>query len=265
MRLISTANVSDELPVNEAFLTSVTVAIEDRSVEERHAPSRFYSPSGLNCIRQMYFKRTGAMQDTIPDNYGDITMADTGTRRHEAIQQVLIWMTKHNSRFLYIDVAEYVKQKQARGHLNNLVVTGTYGAETQLLDKFRNIQFRVDGIIYDRNTHKFYLFEFKNQISFKAAGKKHVDLAHHNQVITYCALLGLDQALVVYENRDSGELYCPEVFQVDEYAKHRLMSRIDECEQFVKSSTCPSKPDNISAAECRWCRYKKACKAADKE
>lgn len=249
----------DNLPVNNLFLNELTSSIESKRASSR-PPSTAYSPSGMNCIRQMYYKRSGAVPDKETTVYTDVGMADTGTGRHEDIQNALIWMTSHGSRFRYIDVSRYVEEKQKRGKCLQLVVTGSCGAETALWDKERDVRFRCDGIIYDSVTHIFYLFEFKNQISSSAAGKACVDMKHHCQVDCYCAELDLQYALVTYENRDTCQLYVPEVYEVTEYAKLSIMRKIDECEHAVKYLKVPARPTNLSSSDCRWCRYRSHCR-----
>lgn len=249
------------LPVNKIFEAALKTGIEEHSLTSGRAPSKSYSPSGLNCIRSMYYKRVKMPPDKDPKSYGDIGGADTGTRRHEAIQEVLLWMNSHNNRFVYVDVETYVKKRQEQGRCLQLVIQGKFGAEVQLWDKERDVKFRCDGIIYDRVDKRFYLFEFKNQISFKAAGKQSVDAAHHCQVTAYCYELDLDAALVTYENRDTLELYVPEVYEVSEYDKQCLLNKIDKCEGFVKSVTVPARPTNLSPSDCRFCNYRKTCKA----
>ena len=253
--------LSSELPANEAFLASLCNAIETHNAKKGKSPSTSYAPSGLNCIRSMYYRRRGTPMDVEPFSYGDIGAADTGTRRHEAIQAVLEYMNTTGGRFLYIDVARYVEEKQKRGKCLQLVVTGKHGAETELWDKERNVKFRCDGIIYDTLDKKFYLFEFKNQISFKAAGKQEVDAAHYCQVICYCMELDLNEAFVTYENRDDCTLYVPQVFQVSEYDKQMIRNKIDECEDMAKHGNVPAKPSNLAPSDCRYCKYKSTCKA----
>lgn len=199
--------------------------------------------------------------DVDPMSYGDISAADTGTRRHEAIQEVLQYMTKQGGRFLYIDVARYVEERQRRGKCLQLVITGTHGAETELWDKQRDVKFRCDGIIYDTKDKEFYLFEFKNQISFKAAGKQCVDKAHYCQIACYCMELELNKAFVTYENRDDCTLYVPEIFVVSDYDKQMIQDKIDECENMAKHGIVPDKPSNLSPSDCRYCRYKSTCKS----
>ena len=255
----------ESLPVNKIFEAALKTAIEDKDLEGARKPSRCYTPSGLNCIRNMYYKRMQTPMDKEPKSYGDVGGADTGTRRHEAIQEVLMWMTTKHNRFLYVDVETYVKKRQQQGRCLQLVIQGKFGAEVQLWDRQRDVKFRCDGIIYDTLEKQFYLFEFKNQISFKAVGKHAVDKAHYCQVVTYCAELDLDAALVTYENRDTLELYVPEIYKVTAYDKQCLMNKIDSCENYVKHLTVPAVPQDLAPGDCRYCNYRKTCKADGKE
>ena len=248
------------LPINYEFLNYLKTYIEEYRTHSSHIPSIYYSPSSLNCIRQMYYKRTGTNVDIIEDNYSSIGMADTGTRRHEAIQDVLVYMNSKHSRFLYIDVDRFISERQKRGKCLTLQVKGKCGAETAVFDTKRNVSFRVDGIIYDIRNKQFYLFEFKNQISFKASKKSEVDQAHKNQVHCYCALLELDKALVVYENRDNCELYCPEVLEVTDYEKLSILNLLDKCESFVNENKVPPVPEDVSNITCNYCNYKSTCR-----
>lgn len=253
-------SANSDLPINEQFLACLKVAIEDQRLNTK-LPSKSYSPSQMNCIRSMYYKRIGVIPDNQTTVYTDVGMADTGTRRHEAIQEALEFMNSSSKcRFVYVDVAKYVEKKQAKGKCTDLVITGKVGAETKLYDSVHHVNFRCDGIILDKVTSHFYLFEFKNQISFKAAGKRAVDLAHHIQVTAYCTLLDLADALVVYENRDNCELFCPEVYHVSEYDKAMLLDRIETCEQHVRSGSVPKLPDSFNTTMCKWCPYKFTCR-----
>lgn len=249
------------LKPNEAFLSALQSAIVGHREASTHSPSNKYSPSGLSCMRQMWYKRRGFPQSATLDSYMDVSMASTGTLRHEAIQEALLWMNQHSRRFLYIDVAEYVKKKQEQGKCLQLAVTGTHGAETALYDKERHISFRCDGIIYDALDKHFYLFEFKNQISYKAVDKAEVDVDHYAQVFCYCDELHLEDAFVVYENRDSGQLYIPEVFHVTEYNKQTIREKIDKCEHMAVAGILPERPKDISPKHCQWCRYRRQCAA----
>ena len=251
-------NTAKILPDNKQFLVDVMSAIERKDALERNPGSNWYKPSSLNCMRQMYFTRIGAERDTSLTEYKSIGMADTGTRRHEAIQEVLLDMLRLGYDWEYVDVDDYVEKKQAKGKCTTIVVKERVGAETKLFDTALKISFRCDGIIRKVSTNEYFLFEFKNQTSFKFRDKEAVDEAHKKQVTCYCTALDLDKAFVLYENRDVCELECPELFIVTSEMKEKLVSHLMECEGYVERFVAP--PKNETPKLCRWCPFKTACK-----
>lgn len=255
-------NNNSNLPDNKKFLVDVMSAIERRDAINARKPSKYYKPSSFSCMRNMYFTRVGAETDPRNTEYTLIGMADTGTRRHEAIQETLLEMKELGYDWEYVDVEDYVKQKQQQGKCSTLQVTGKRGMETHLIDTALKVSFMCDGIIRKISTGEYFLFEFKNQTSFKYAGKECVDTAHTDQVTCYCTLLDLDKAFVLYENRDVCQLECPEVFEVTEKMKKEMViDKIMECESYVEKLKAPPKIEDTKA--CRWCSYKNMCRKAD--
>ena len=259
-RLISQAVIKQ--PLNKAFLTDLMSAIELREQKHRRKPSQWYKPSSFVCLRQMYFMRIGEIPDETRTEYCGIGMADTGTRRHEAIQEVLQEMEELGYDWRYLDVAEYLKRKQAEGKCLDIEVVGKRGAETKLFHKTLSISFMCDGIVERISTGQCYLFEFKNQVSFKFNGKEKVDAEHIDQVSTYCMALDLDQVFVMYENRDTCNLECPELLDVTDEMKQRQVNKVLECESYVERLIPP--PAHENTKPCRWCQYATACKKAGK-
>lgn len=259
-RLINQAVVAQ--PLNKAFLTDLMSAIEQHDKKHRRKPSQYYKPSSFVCLRQMYFMRVGETPDDMRTEYNAVGMADTGTRRHEAIQEVLMEMKDLGYDWEYLDVAEYLAEKHSQGKCLDIEVVGKRGAETKLFHKTLNISFMCDGILRRVSTGRDYLFEFKNQVSFKYNGKECVDKEHIDQVSTYCMALDLDEAFVVYENRDTCNLECPEIFQVTEEMKQRQVDKILECESYVERLIPP--PAHNTTKPCRWCSYQTSCKKVGK-
>lgn len=251
-------NNSKNLEPNKKFLVDVMTAIERLDSAHRRRLSTYYKPSSLKCIRNMYFTRVGAETDVSNSQYSMIGMADTGTRRHEAIQDVLLQLKELGTDWEYVDVVKYVENKQKFGKCRNLVVKGTAGAETHLIDTALNLSFRCDGIIRRISTNDYYLFEMKNVTSFKYAKVEGAPLEeHYNQVICYCTALDLENVFVLYENRDFCTLECT-LFTVTEDMKEWLVSYIMECEGYVERLIAPPKTENIKT--CRYCNYKTICK-----
>lgn len=251
-----------EQPLNKAFLTDLMAAIELNDLRNRHKPSQHYKPSSFVCLRQMYFMRVGEEPDQIRTAYNAIGMADTGTRRHEAIQEVLMKMESLGFDWRYVDVKEYLGGMWAQHKCLDIEVVGKRGAETKLYHKTLNMMFMCDGIIQRISTGKYYLFEFKNQVSFKYTNKTDVDAEHKHQVACYCMALELDDVLVVYENRDTCELECPVVLHITPSMKQAVMEKIFECESYVERLVPP--PMHSNTKPCRWCQYQTACRKAGK-
>lgn len=247
-----------EQPVNRKFLRDVQNAIEKIELSNIHNSSQYYKPSSCVCLRQMYFMRIGADVDISSSEYNAIGMADTGTRRHVAIQEVLEKMDSIGFPWKYVDVSEYVNKKQQEGKLKNIKVVGKKGAETKLVDDVLHVSFMCDGILYNIDSKKYYLFEFKNQASFKYNNKICVDSDHVKQVTQYCLLLDLNEALVLYENRDTCTLECPELLIVTDEMKNEQANRLLDCEQYVENKIVPPKHSDSKA--CKWCKYKTVCK-----
>ena len=261
-----TASVKKQ-PLNKAFLTDVMSAIEVLDRKGRRMPSRTYKPSSMVCMRQMYYMVTGEKPDESRTDYASVGMADTGTRRHVAIQDAIAAMAEMGYDWKYLDVEEYLREKQAHGKCLDVQVVGKRGVETQLRHKTLNISFMCDGIVRYIPSGEDFLFEFKNQISFKyghddkqpcAVAKSHVDDAHEDQVCTYCMALDLNRALVLYENRDNCNLECPEVFEVTDEMKQARVDKILECDSYVERQVPP--PMHHDKKPCRWCQYQTACK-----
>ena len=72
--------------------------------------------------------RIGETPDDSRTEYNAIGMADTGTRRHVAIQDVLEDMEELGYDWRYLDVEEYLNRKWAEGKCLDIQVVGKRGA-----------------------------------------------------------------------------------------------------------------------------------------
>lgn len=248
-------------PPNLQFQLDVCRAIEEHSAVTRRRGSDYYKPSSMTCQRQMFYTRTKAPMDEERDGYQGIGMANTGTARHEQIQEVLELMPKYGFKWKYWDVEEFLKKHRWKnGQCKNLKVVGKQGGETALRDDVLHLSFRMDGVVEHLENDSgdpFYLFEFKNQISFKAADKKSVDLEHYAQVETYCLEAELGKALVMYENRDNCALFVPEILIVPPEKRQQRADFILDTEGYVERGIVP--PCERDSKKCRYCRFKKQC------
>lgn len=247
-------------PVQQRFCLALCQAIEEHELRTARHGSNYYTPSSMVCQRNMFYKRVDAQQDGKKSGYQIIGMSATGTARHEHIQEVLEIMPEYGFTWKYWDVEEWLlEHRWPYGKCSNLQVVDKQGGETLLRDDVLKISFRCDGIIEDLTTGEFYLFEFKNQISFSAANKKAVDEKHYSQVRTYCLEFGLRFAFVTYENRDNCALSVPELFEVTDEDKEAQLSFILDTEGYVERGIVPPKPKDVSPKTCQYCKYTGQC------
>ena len=50
------------------------------------------------------------------------------------------------------------------------------------------------------------------------------------------------------------------MFHVTEEMKLELVSKIEECDRYVKKLTCPPKPETASNKTCQYCNYRNLCR-----
>ena len=250
-KLIARAN--SVVPIEQQFLDDLKRSIELEDMKNARKPSMTYSPSGMSCIRSMYYKRTGV--DVEPDsNYTMVGICESGTDRHERIQNAISKMKDNGFDCEYIDVGDYVKSRGLDQYLN---IVDKCGNETKLYDTIRNVSFLCDGII--KYQGKYYIVEFKTESSFKWKDRKGVDPKHYNQAITYSMELQLDNVLFVYINRDIVD-YKAYLFSVSESDRERIQELLDTCENYVINKELPPKPEDATDKKCAYCSYQELCR-----
>ena len=151
MRLIDTAKA--KLPPEQDFLNDLKRSIELDDEKGGGFPSKTYKPSGMNCIRQSYYQVMGVHPDKAHSSYVLVGICNSGSDIHERIQKAVSGMKENGMECEYIDVAEYVKQR----NLDYLQVVKQQGMETKLYHKTLNISFLCDGIIKYKN--HYYILE----------------------------------------------------------------------------------------------------------
>lgn len=247
-----------EAPAEEQFLQDLKASIEKIDAKESRTPSKSYKPSSMACIRNMYFQITGTPQDDERSNYCLVGICESGSDRHERLQQAISNMKQVGIDCEYIDVADYV----IKNKLDYLEVMGKSGFETKLYHKSLNISFLCDGIIKYKG--KYYILEIKTETIYKWQTRDRVAEEHLNQATTYSACLGIDDVLFLYENRDN----CDKkvfILHVTEEMKTRLLGKIEECDGYVSRLIPPPKPEDVPKKSCNYCNYKTACRRAGKQ
>ena len=250
-KLIARANST--VPVEQQFLDDLKRSIELEDMKNARKPSPSYSPSGMGCIRAMYYKRLGVDVPEGTNGYSMIGICESGTDRHERIQNAIAKMKDNGFDCEYLNVADYVRNRGLDLYLD---IVDQCGNETKLYDRNRHVSFLCDGII--RYQGKYYIVEFKTEASFKWKDRKDVDPKHYNQAITYSLELQLDNVIFIYINRDIVD-YKAFMFTVTDTDRERIEELIDVCEVFVTHKEVPPKPD-LPEKVCAYCAYHDLCK-----
>lgn len=254
MRLLD--DINTEISVEDSFLMDLKRSIELTDEKHKRLPSQTYKPSGMNCIRSMYYQVIGVEPTETASNYSLVGICNSGSDIHQRIQQAVIDMKDNGIDCEYINVADYVRSR----NLDYLEIVkepnfekGDY--ETKLYHKTLNMSFLCDGIV--RYKGKYYILELKTEASFKFNGRTDVDPKHHNQGTAYSLAFGIDDVIFVYINRDLLDMRSF-MFTVTDEMRQKLVDKIQECDSYVQSNKVPPKPE-MSNKVCAYCSYKGRC------
>lgn len=245
--------VNSEVPIEQQFLNDLKRSIELSDMKNARKPSQTYKPSGMNCIRSMYYQVMGVDVEA-DSNYVMVGICESGTDRHERIQNAISKMKENGFDCEYVDVGEYVK---SRGLDLYLDIVDKQGNETKLYDRVRNVSFLCDGII--KYQGKYYIVEFKTESSFKWKDRNGVDPKHYNQARTYSLELQIDSVIFVYINRDIVD-YKAYLYRVSESERESVITLINTCQSYVDKQEVPPMPEDATDRKCAYCSYKELCK-----
>lgn len=252
LNVLNLAN-AQELPIEQQFLNDLKASIELQDVKNSRKPSQTYKPSSLHCIRNMYYQVTGAEQKSDRASNELIGICESGTDRHERLQEACMAMKENNIDCEYINVAEYVKQHK----LDYLDIVSQQGNETKLYHKGLKMSFLCDGII--RYKQHYYILEIKTETSSKWWERQGVNPDHVLQGTAYSEALKINEVIFLYENRDTcnKKTY---MLKVTDEMRQRLVDKIVECEQYVENNMLPPKPLSVSKKTCAYCNYAERCR-----
>lgn len=253
--LIDAAN--EELPIERQFLNDLLASIQKQDEKNARKPSNTYKPSSLNCIRNMYFQVTGAEMQSDRASAELVGICESGTDRHERIQNAVNMMKDTGIDCEYIDVGVYVVLQQNHGQLQDLDVVAQQGNETKLYNKKYNMSFLCDGIIKYKGF--YYILEIKTESSNKFWNRKEINPDHILQGTAYALNFGINQVIFLYENRDTCN---KKVFmlKVTDKMKQDLVGKMTLCDDYVKQLKVPPKPEDANERHCGLCNYQEMCK-----
>ena len=242
------ASFNSDLSCNFKSLLDKAI-LDSYKKKESHKPSKTIAPSSLRCERLTYFRLRGVDPDEeISVDRGLEFSAFIGSSCHEMLQKQLF-----TGDFGWINIPLFLS-KHKINHEYDLVEH-----ELETLIKFKDIpvNLSVDGIL-EFGENNFYLLEIKScePSSFKTLSKPKE--SHVDQIKCYCAMLELNNVMMIYIDRMYGDIKCFEVKFTD-YQLEEVFSKINKIQDFVKSNVAPPRL-SYDDFWCTNCKYKKRCK-----
>lgn len=230
----------------QLYKNHVTTKIQKECAKPK---SRTFAPSSMRCDRKSWFRLRGTQPDFLdsPD-LGMNFRAEIGTARHRVIQQNLQEALGTN----WIDVEDYLKSIDFP-HKYKVTKSG-YESLIEIISP--PIKFACDGII--QLNGKLYLLEIKTADYESFSSLSNIKEVHRDQIITYSTILRISNVLVLYEDRQHGEMKCFEM-KVSYTDMQNLITRMNYVIDCVNTNLAPnrlSKNDYI----CKNCEYRKKCK-----
>lgn len=214
-------------------------------------PHRTFAPSSFRCSRKQWFRLRGTQPDKVerPDVALNFS-AEVGTARHKVIQQNLKEMLKDD----WIEVEDYFKSIELPS--NYILTKSDDGLETLVEFTDIPVRFAVDGII--RINGKIYLLEIKTSDHGAFTELTDPKPIHVDQVKCYCALLNLFNVLMVYEDRQYGDMKCYQV-NFSSLDQIDVMEKMKDLQTMAQSNLAPERLPHGDYM-CSNCEYKKKCK-----
>lgn len=220
-------------------------------LDSDYVPSKRFAPSSIRCKRQQWFRLRGTKPDKVSDP--DVTLnfiAGIGTHVHRVIQSNL-------SKFLgedWIDVEQYLLE-------NPPEYTYTLkkdGYETRVTVEDPPVRFSCDGLV--RINGKVHLLEIKTSEAKSMRVLVSPKEEHLDQVKCYCTLMGLDDAVVVYQDRQYGSMKCF-TYHMQDKDKQRIVDMFEEVQDRAAKNMIPeSLPYGDKWCNSSYCKYYRTCK-----
>lgn len=220
-------------------------------------PSKTFAPSSFRCKRRSWFRLRGVSPD-IPDK-GDMRLdfsAMVGTACHREIQSRLKSMLGES----WISPVDFLKDnkdnlpfsfEKYHTHLNE----DNLECKIELDDP--PIHFACDGII--KLNDKIYLLEIKTCEFNTWDNLTEPKSEHIDQIKCYCALLGIHDVIMLYQDRYYGGLKCFE-FQVSDYDIDKIKDTMLDVLDAVQTNIAPEGlPVGDKWCSIHMCQYYNKC------
>lgn len=234
------------------FLDFYGSLIDKEIVEHDSEPKhRTFAPSAFRCPRVSWFRLRGVQPDIQkkPDRVMEFA-AEVGTACHETIQRRL----KANLGDDWMSVKQYLAEHpiQSKYELEEEEL------ETKISIQDPPVRFACDGII--RWNGKIYFLEIKTSEFASFDELTSPKSQHIEQIRCYSALLGIEDVLVLYQDRQYGELKCYEV-HVSHDERQAVLDKMKYVQDMVEANLAPEKlPKGDPWCSSSHCIYYNKCK-----
>lgn len=225
--------------------------INKLKAESSKPKSKTFAPSSFRCERKCWFRLRGASTDTLetPDLVLNFC-AELGTAIHLIVQQNLAEALGDD----WVDVEDYLTHCEPKYPYDYTL--SHEGMECKIELTNPPVRFACDGII--RLNGKLYLLEIKT--SEYASWKDLTDpkSIHMDQIKCYATLLGLSDVIVMYIDRQYGDIKVYEIHVGIDESK-QILNKFKHIQDMVEYNLAPARlPDNDYM--CSNCEYRKKCK-----
>lgn len=252
--MFRTANLSALVKFNSAasskFITMYEGFVQDKIRNEKSGPSSpTFAPSSFRCERKNWFRLRGVEVDPIdnPDVSLDFK-ARMGTACHQIIQTNLKEALGED----WIDVESYLKSNPIPYEYELSVGE----LETRVSIEDPPVRFACDGII--RWEGKLYLLEIKTADYSSFSDLTDPKEVHMDQIKCYATLLGISDVLVLYQDRQHGDLKCYEI-SISLSDKQKVLDKMRYIQHMAECNLAPDRLDR-SDYMCSNCEYLSKCK-----
>lgn len=211
-------------------------------VIEGKEPSKFISPSSLNCPVSSAFKLQGVVTEQARESFQSKSFLDNGNDRHERIQEFL-----SNTEY-WVDVEEFIAKKNLP-----LEILEKAGYEVLLYSEEYQSRFRCDGILLING--EYYILEIKTERGSVFAKRTGPDPKHYAQGVTYSLFFDVNKIMWVYEGR--------EYLEQKPFVQIVAQAEKEQMSQYIKSIISnKGAPENLerNLSACRYCSYRNYCK-----
>lgn len=246
-----------DLTYADDFQRQLDDYIRNKANEEAdHPVTRTFKPSSMICPRVMFYELRGVKPKPSLLSEGIVRIGQSGTDAHLRIQHWIMQMGRDGGEWEYYNVRRFVKSH----HLDYLKILSHRDVEYKFHDSRINLTGSMDGILKNRKTGKYAIFEFKTEMQRKWDKRTGVDPKHYHQGIAYSIISGLDDVVFFYEGRDllGHKAY---VFHVTQAMRDNLLAEMayvyDCARKGVIPRVCTCNENHIE----QWCPYKDLCES----